>query len=324
MQPSQMPPASHQYVRQKSAHDAIGLRVARRAATAPTISHSSTLSGDADRVHLVARERHTDDEQARRGEHPEHQPDVPAELAVEVLQRQQGDRARGPPAGRGRGTGRGCGCGCGTTGGLRRRSWAWLRWRSREATRSLRRRLGILRSAAPRRSGDARGAGRRRRRRHRRSPPGRGSAVAVAGCRRRSPAGGRSGAAPGRLLGAAGVLRSDAAWQCPRTGPCSVPTPGGRPSSAIRSRSAGGRACSSRSTVSATSCGCAAASAGSGSTRGRPGDVVAVAGERRPLDDDRRSRVAWQHVVGTFDADWLGDVRPGGRLADGVEPRARR
>ncbi len=44
MQPSQMPPASHQNVRQKSGHDAIGLRVARRAATAPTTSHSSTLT----------------------------------------------------------------------------------------------------------------------------------------------------------------------------------------------------------------------------------------------------------------------------------------
>ena len=45
------------------------------------------------------------------------------------------------------------------------------------------------------------------------------------------------------------------------------------------------------------------------------GDVVAVAGERRPLDADRRSRVAWQHVVGTFEADWLGDARPGGRIS---------
>ena len=54
------------------------------------------------------------------------------------------------------------------------------------------------------------------------------------------------------------------------------------------------------------------------------GDVVAVAGERRALDADRRSRVAWQHVVG--------DVR--GRLArrrtprrthlDGVQPSAQR
>ena len=47
------------------------------------------------------------------------------------------------------------------------------------------------------------------------------------------------------------------------------------------------------------------------------GDVVAVAGERRPLDADRRSRVAWQHVVGTFEVDWLGDARPGGRICDG-------
>ena len=54
------------------------------------------------------------------------------------------------------------------------------------------------------------------------------------------------------------------------------------------------------------------------------GDVVTVAGERRPLDAGRRSRVAWQHVVGTFEPDWLGDVDAGGQFVDGIEPRARR
>ncbi len=45
------------------------------------------------------------------------------------------------------------------------------------------------------------------------------------------------------------------------------------------------------------------------------GDVVTVAGERRPLDAGRRSRVAWQHVVGTFEPDWLGDVDAGGQFS---------
>ena len=35
-----------------------------------------------------------------------------------------------------------------------------------------------------------------------------------------------------------------------------------------------------------------------------------------PLDEDRARRVAWQHVVGELDADWLGDARAGSRLAE--------
>ncbi len=45
------------------------------------------------------------------------------------------------------------------------------------------------------------------------------------------------------------------------------------------------------------------------------GDWVAVGGERRVLAEDRRQRVAWQHVVGRFEHDWLGDTAPGGPLA---------
>ncbi len=49
--------------------------------------------------------------------------------------------------------------------------------------------------------------------------------------------------------------------------------------------------------------------------RWRAGDQVHVVGERRPLDDARQRRVAWQHVVGDLDADVLGDVRAGAPLA---------
>jgi competence protein ComEC len=44
------------------------------------------------------------------------------------------------------------------------------------------------------------------------------------------------------------------------------------------------------------------------------GDQVWVAGTRRPLDQHRAGRVAWQHVVGAFDHDVLGDRVAGGRL----------
>jgi competence protein ComEC len=44
------------------------------------------------------------------------------------------------------------------------------------------------------------------------------------------------------------------------------------------------------------------------------GDHVWVAGTRRPLDQRRAGRVAWQHVVGAFDHDVLGDRAAGGRL----------
>ena len=47
----------------------------------------------------------------------------------------------------------------------------------------------------------------------------------------------------------------------------------------------------------------------------RAGDQVLVSGERVALDADRRQRVAWQHVVGSFEATWLGDVGPGDPIA---------
>ena len=45
------------------------------------------------------------------------------------------------------------------------------------------------------------------------------------------------------------------------------------------------------------------------------GDMVMVAGLRVALSDDRRDRVAWQHVVGAFESDWLGDRRVGSPVA---------
>jgi competence protein ComEC len=47
----------------------------------------------------------------------------------------------------------------------------------------------------------------------------------------------------------------------------------------------------------------------------RAGELVAVAGERRPLAPGRASRVRWQHVVGELEVDWLGDARAGGAMA---------
>ena len=47
----------------------------------------------------------------------------------------------------------------------------------------------------------------------------------------------------------------------------------------------------------------------------RSGDLVRVGGRLEPLDPDRARRVAWQHVVGELDADWLGDRFAGDRLA---------
>ena len=48
----------------------------------------------------------------------------------------------------------------------------------------------------------------------------------------------------------------------------------------------------------------------------RGGDRVAVSGRLVALDEDRARRVAWQHVVGELDANWLGDARTGSRLAE--------
>lgn len=47
----------------------------------------------------------------------------------------------------------------------------------------------------------------------------------------------------------------------------------------------------------------------------RGGEWIEVSGQRRSLDADRATRVAWQHVVGTFDLDWASDVAPGGAVA---------
>lgn len=44
----------------------------------------------------------------------------------------------------------------------------------------------------------------------------------------------------------------------------------------------------------------------------RGGEWIAVSGSRNPLDPDRARRVAWQHVVGEFEVDWVGDRRAGG------------
>jgi competence protein ComEC len=43
----------------------------------------------------------------------------------------------------------------------------------------------------------------------------------------------------------------------------------------------------------------------------QPGDRVRVEGERRALRPARQRRVAWQHVVGELDVNWIGDVVPG-------------
>lgn len=47
----------------------------------------------------------------------------------------------------------------------------------------------------------------------------------------------------------------------------------------------------------------------------RAGDFVMVAGERAALADGRVLRVRWQHVVGAFEAEWVGDQHVGGPLA---------
>jgi competence protein ComEC len=45
------------------------------------------------------------------------------------------------------------------------------------------------------------------------------------------------------------------------------------------------------------------------------GDLVRVHGTRVELDDERRRRVAWQHVVGEYEYEWASDVSAGGPLA---------
>jgi len=56
--------------------------------------------------------------------------------------------------------------------------------------------------------------------------------------------------------------------------------------------------------------------------RWRAGERVLVAGERRPLDPERRERVAWQHVVGRFELEWASDVTAG-RPIDRASNRVR-
>jgi competence protein ComEC len=48
----------------------------------------------------------------------------------------------------------------------------------------------------------------------------------------------------------------------------------------------------------------------------RAGDRVVVEGVRRSLAAGRQRRVAWQHVVGRLDVEWLGDVRTGSPAAN--------
>ena len=49
--------------------------------------------------------------------------------------------------------------------------------------------------------------------------------------------------------------------------------------------------------------------------RWRGGEWLRVAGTRVALDGDRAGRVAWQHVVGRFELEWVGDVAAGSAVA---------
>ena len=49
--------------------------------------------------------------------------------------------------------------------------------------------------------------------------------------------------------------------------------------------------------------------------RWRGGEWVYTSGERVPLDAQRAHRVAWQHVVGEYRLDWVGDTDAGGPVA---------
>lgn len=46
----------------------------------------------------------------------------------------------------------------------------------------------------------------------------------------------------------------------------------------------------------------------------RGGEYLVASGERTALGAGRADRVGWQHVVGKFDAEWWGDMRPGSPL----------
>ena len=54
----------------------------------------------------------------------------------------------------------------------------------------------------------------------------------------------------------------------------------------------------------------------------RGGEQVLVQGERVALGDERRARVAWQHVVGEFQLEWVAD-RSGGGPVDRASNRVR-
>jgi competence protein ComEC len=56
----------------------------------------------------------------------------------------------------------------------------------------------------------------------------------------------------------------------------------------------------------------------------RGGDLVIVTGERVALDASRARRVAWEHVVGELELDWMGDVAAAGRPLDRASNRVRR
>ena len=295
--PSQMPPAS-QRVRAPEVAP-VGHRVARRAAgrdgTDDQPQHGA--QGDADRVQRRVRERGADDQQGRRGEHAADQADVAADLAVEQLQREQGDRAPAPTAGSRRGTDRGCGCAAGTSAGLRTRVETWLRARCDEATASPAPGPGILGVGPGRPTGDRSTSCASPSRSPSRSPPGRGSCRSR---RERSPRVVRSprvGVAVAALA-AVGVVRADAAWVGPAAERRSARSPGGSPWSPSPTGPPVPIGSCSTSTASATRRGCAGGSTASGSTGGGPAtgcSSTGAAGRSRPADE---RRVAWQHVVG--------------------------
>lgn len=49
--------------------------------------------------------------------------------------------------------------------------------------------------------------------------------------------------------------------------------------------------------------------------RVRGGEWLSVRGERRALDDERAGRVAWQHVVGELEVEWIADTADGAPVA---------
>ena len=281
------------------------MRVARRAATAPTTSHSSDAERDADRVHrrrsrTARRRRAGRARRTRRASARRSRSSLPSKYSS--ASSATAPRTAGGTSGQERA--RGCGSGCGTSAGLRRRSWAWLRRRSGEATRSPRRRLGILRSAPVAGSGDAHGAGRRRRR----SPSAVATRSWIVVDRRRAC---RPPIVARRIGPARAARRASPASESPartprgralapdRARPVRRLGDGRRRAAAVRRRQRGS---SSRSTASASSCGCAVVPAGSASPTWRAGDRRRgrPASARRSTPTAGR-RVAWQHVVGEFE-----------------------